>query len=274
MISLKDRIQETISYLHNQFDFQPEYGIILGTGLGSLINEIEILHEESYASIPHFPISTVEGHSGRLIFGQIGNKKVVAMQGRFHYYEGYDMKEVTYPVRVLKFLGIHTLFLSNAAGGVNAEMEAGDLMILNDHINFQAENPLRGENDINLGSRFPDMSEPYDERLISKGLKIAQANNIPCSEGVYLSLQGPNLETKAEYSMFNKWGADAVGMSTVPEVLVAKHMGIACFAISVITNVCFPINRIKETTHQGVIDVASIAEPKMTTVIKELLLSI
>lgn len=271
MSELKSRIQETVQFLNDKFPFDPEFGIVLGTGLGGLIEEIQIAFEISYEAIPHFAVSTVEGHSGKLIFGTIGGKKVVAMQGRFHFYEGYSMEEVTYPIRVLKFLGIETLILSNAAGGVNPNQENGDLMILSDHINFQPVNPLTGSNDETLGPRFPDMSDPYDQTLIDQAMKIAEENEIRCQPGVYLSLQGPNLETKAEYAMFNKWGADAVGMSTVPEVLVARHMGLKCFAMSVITNVCYPPRRVQETTHHDVIEVAAVAEPKLTKIIKELI---
>jgi len=275
MNDLREKMVETASFIRSKVNIEPgTIGIILGTGLGSLINEIDIIDDLSYKRIPHFPVSTVEGHSGRLIIGKLGGKNVIAMQGRFHYYEDYSMKEVTFPVRVMHELGVKQLFLSNAAGGVNENQEMGDLMILEDHINFQPENPLRGFNDLDLGPRFPDMSEPYSPSLIEKALSIAKANDIRCDKGVYLSLQGPNLETKAEYAMFNKWGADAVGMSTVPEVLVANHMGMECFAVSVITNVCYPPRRVQETTHQDVIDVAVVAEPKMTFVIKELITSL
>ena len=269
-----ETIQKTADFIQTETNFNPRYGIILGTGLGKLVNEIRIEQEISYDKISGFPISTVESHHGKLIFGHISEKPVVAMQGRFHYYEGYSMKEVTFPIRVMKFLGIEKLFLSNAAGGLNVAMEQGDLMILNDHINLQPDNPLRGWNDDKLGPRFPDMSEPYDKSLIDMGLEIANKHQIRCSEGVYASLPGPNLETKAEYRFLHTIGADAVGMSTVPEVIVANHMELPCFAVSVITNMCYPPEKIKYTTAQDVIDAAGKAEAKMTTIMKEIILSL
>ncbi len=250
-------------------NFIPEIGIILGTGLGGLVKEIAIAHELSYDEIPNFPLSTVEGHSGKLIFGTLGGKKVVAMQGRFHYYEGYNMEQVTFPVRVMKELGIKTLFVSNASGGVNPDFEIGELMILNDHINFMP-NALVGRNCSELGPRFPDMSEPYDKQLIVKAKNIAARNNIKVSEGVYLGLTGPTLETPAEYRMVRILGADTVGMSTVPEVIVARHMCIPCFAISIITDLGVP-GKIVETTHEDIQRVAAVQEPKMTLIMKSLI---
>jgi purine-nucleoside phosphorylase len=250
-------------------NFEPEIGIILGTGLGGLVNEIKIEHTLPYENIAHFPLSTVEGHHGKLIFGTLGGKKIVAMQGRFHYYEGYTMQEVTFPVRVLKFLGIKTLFLSNASGGVNPAFEVGEIMIINDHINL-FPNPLIGRNENELGTRFPEMSEAYDKALIHKAREIAERNNIKVSEGVYAGLTGPTLETPAEYGYMRAIGADAVGMSTVPEVIVARHMSLPCFAISICTDLGVP-GKIEKTTHEDVQRVASEQEPKMTLIMKTLI---
>jgi purine-nucleoside phosphorylase len=264
-----EQIQATTEYIQKKTRFAPEIGIILGTGLGGLVKEIEIQHMLPYNEIPNFPVSTVEGHSGKLIFGELGGKKVVAMQGRFHFYEGYDMKQVTFPVRVMKFLGIKTLFVSNASGGVNPDFEIGDLMILDDHVNLFPTNPLIGKNENSLGPRFPDMSEPYDHKLIAKAKEIAKENNIKVQTGTYAGLSGPCLETPAEYRYVRNIGADAVGMSTVPEVIVARHMGIPCFAISIITDLGVP-GKIVKVTHDDVQQVASEAEPKMTLIMREL----
>ncbi len=268
---LYDQIQEAVGYLKKQFDFQPHYGIILGTGLGQLANDIEMFGTVEYKDIPHFPISTVESHKGQLVFGHLAGIPIVAMVGRFHYYEGYSMKEVTFPVRVLKFLGIRLLFISNAAGGTNPSYEAGDIVFVRDHINMQAENPLRGENDERLGLRFPDMLSTYDRSLNAKAIELAKRHNIRVHEGVYFGLQGPNLETPAEYKYIHTVGGDLVGMSTIPEVLVARHMGLAVFVLSVVTNKCYPLDAISETTLEEVIATAKSAEPKMTIIVKELL---
>jgi len=255
-------------------EFKAQFGIILGTGLGGLVNEIDIVLTIDYKDIPNFPLSTVETHTGRLIFGQLGGKNVVAMQGRFHYYEGYSMLQVTFPVRVLKLLGIEKLFISNAAGGLHPEQEKGDLMIIKDHINLHYENPLRGENIEEFGPRFPDMFECYSPLLIEKGLTIAKENNIRCIAGIYAGVPGPNLETKAEYVYLNKIGADAVGMSTVPEVIVAVHMNLPVFAVSVITDICYPPDRLQAVDIPEIIAVAGQAEPKMTLLLKELITSL
>ena len=265
-----EKINETVSYIKERIDFEPQVGIILGTGLGGLVKEIEINKVLDYANIPHFPVSTVEGHSGRLIFGKLGGKNVVAMQGRFHFYEGYSMKEVTYPVRVLKFLGIERLFVSNASGGVNPDFEIGDLMIINDHLNLFPEHPLRGKNDKELGTRFPDMSEAYTKEMIAKAKVIASELNIAVKEGVYAGTSGPTFETPAEYRYFRICGADAVGMSTVPEVIVAKHMNLPVFAISIITDLGVP-GKIVEVTHEEVQLVAARAEVNMTSIMKHLI---
>lgn len=263
-------IKSTTENIRKQTNgFVPEIGIILGTGLGGLVKEIEIAHSIPYEKIPNFPVSTVEGHSGKLIFGTLGGKKVVAMQGRFHYYEGYTMQQVTFPVRVMKFLGIKTLFVSNASGGMNPDFEIGEIMIINDHINL-FPNPLIGRNINELGPRFPDMSEAYDKKLIARAREIAARNQIRVSEGVYVGLTGPTLETPAEYKYVRVIGGDAVGMSTVPEVIVARHMGLPCFAISICTDLGVP-GKIVETTHEDVQRVAAIQEPKMTLIMKTLI---
>jgi purine-nucleoside phosphorylase len=266
------QIKETANFLKEKTNATPESGIILGTGLGGLVGEIEINHSISYEDIPNFPVSTVEGHSGRLIFGKLGGKSVVAMQGRFHFYEGYPMQKVTFPVRVMKYLGIKNLIVSNASGGVNPDFEIGDLMILNDHINL-IPNPLIGHNDNELGPRFPDMSESYCPDMVAKAEKIATDNNIKVQKGIYIAVTGPTLETPAEYLYFRIIGGDTVGMSTLPEVVVARHMDIPCFAISVITDLGVP-GKIKKVTHEDVQAVAEVTEPKLTLIIKELISSI
>lgn len=264
--------QETTEFINKKTEsFNPEIGIILGTGLGALVEDIEISYHLSYSEIPHFPVSTLEFHSGKLIFGMLSGKRVVAMQGRLHYYEGYDMKQITFPVRVLKMLGIQKLFVSNASGALNPDFRKGDLMIIHDHINMQSDNPLRGKNLEEFGSRFPDMCEPYNQELVSKGLEIAQRNNIRCHKGVYVSVNGPNLETRAEYRFLRIIGADAVGMSTVPEVIVANHMSLPVFAISVLTDEGFP-DTLQPVSLEEILKVAEEAEPKMTTILKELIL--
>lgn len=264
------KIEESKSFIQGRTSVKPQIGIILGTGLGGLVNEINIIDEIPYHEIPNFPVSTVVGHSGKLIFGELGGKQVVAMQGRFHYYEGYNMQEVTFPVRVMKFLGIERLFVSNASGGVNPDFEIGEIMIINDHINLFPAHPLTGKNEESLGPRFPDMSEAYDKGMIDLAKKIALENEIRIAEGVYAGLTGPTLETPAEYRYVRIIGADTVGMSTVPEVIVARHMGIPCFAISIITDLGVP-GKIMEVTHEDVIQVAKKQEPKMTLIMRELI---
>ena len=262
-------IKESANFITEKTNFNPEIGIILGTGLGGLVSEIEIEHSLPYNEIPNFPLSTVEGHSGRLILGILGGKKVVAMQGRFHFYEGYSMEKVTFPVRVMKFLGIKNLILSNASGGVNPDYEVGDLMILEDHICL-IPNPLIGANLDELGSRFPDMSDPYCKDMIQIAQQIASENNLPIQKGVYVALTGPTLETPAEYKYMRIIGGDTVGMSTAPEVIVARHMGIPCFAMSVITDLGVP-GKIQKVTHEEIQKVSEVAEPKLTLIIKQLI---
>ena len=264
-----ERIQETADFLKSKMHTHPETAIILGTGLGSLANEITDKYEIGYETIPNFPVSTVEGHSGKLIFGKLGNKDIMAMQGRFHFYEGYSMKEVTFPIRVMRELGIKTLFVSNAAGGMNPAFEIGDLMIITDHINFFPEHPLRGKN-IPYGPRFPDMSEAYNQALIRKADEIACEKGIKVQHGIYIGTQGRTYETPAEYKMFRILGADAVGMSTVPEVIVANHCGIQVFGISVITDLGVE-GKIVEVTHEDVQKAADAAQPLMTTIMRELI---
>jgi len=252
--------------MHNK----PETAIILGTGLGELANDITDKQEIAYSTIPNFPISTVEGHNGKLIFGKLGNVDIVAMQGRFHYYEGYGMNQVTFPVRIFKALGIKTLFVSNAAGGMRDDFEIGDLMIIADHINHFPEHPLHGKNDERLGTRFPDMSDAYSQRLRKKALEIANKLGIKVIEGIYLGTSGPTFETPAEYRFFKMIGADAVGMSTVPEVIVARHAGLEVFAMSVITDLGVD-GKIEEVTHKDVQLAALKAQPKMTMIMRELI---
>lgn len=261
--------RETLEYIRRYFQGEVEVGIVLGTGLGRLAEAIEKEHQLAYNFIPHFPISTVESHFGRLIFGRLGGKRVVAMQGRFHYYEGYNMYQITYPIRIMKLLGAHTLLLSNAAGALNLSFQLGDLMIITDHINLLPENPLRGINLDQLGPRFPDMSAPYDPALIAQAKSIANRLGIPVREGVYVAVPGPNLETRAEYRFLRIIGGDAVGMSTVPECIVANHMGMRVFAMSIITDIGDPDN-LKPVSLEEIIQAANNSEPKLTQIFTEL----
>ncbi len=266
-----DQIKNTTEYIKRIIgDFQPEYGIILGTGLGAVVDDIDVEYELLYSMIPDFPIATVEFHTGKLIFGKLSGKRVVAMSGRFHYYEGYSMQEITFPIRVMKVLGIQKLFISNASGCLNPDYRKGDLMIIDDHINLQGENPLRGRNYDFFGPRFPDMSAPYDKGMIKLAKDIADKNNIKAHIGVYVSVVGPSLETRAEYKYLRIIGGDAVGMSTVPEVIVANQMGIPVFAISVITDEGFP-ETLKPVKLEEIVAVAQAAEPKLSLVLKELI---
>ncbi len=264
-----EKIQQTAEYIRTKISDIPQTAIILGTGLGALVDHIVEKQYIPYTEIPNFPVSTVEGHSGNLIFGKLGEKRVMAMQGRFHFYEGYDMKQVTFPVRVMKALGIKTLFVSNAAGGMNPSFQIGDIMIINDHINLFPEHPLRGKNYNELGDRFPDMSEPYSHRLIAEAKKIAQEKSIRVVEGVYVGTQGPTFETPAEYRYFYRIGGDAVGMSTVPEVIVARHGGMEVFAVSVITDLGVE-GIVEKVSHEEVQKAAQQAQPRMMEIMKEL----
>jgi purine-nucleoside phosphorylase len=263
------KLNLSVEFIQNQIHgFAPKFGIVLGTGLGKLAEEIEVKHEIPYSEIPHFPFSTVKGHSGKLVFGHLDGKPVVAMSGRFHYYEGYSMKKATFPIRVLKLLGIEMLIVSNAAGSLNAEIGVGGIVIIRDHINLLPDHPLRGKNHEELGIRFPDMMKAYDKELVEKGLEIAKANDIECIAGVYCAVQGPTLETPAEYRYLHVIGGDVVGMSTVPEVIVCKHMNLKVFALSVSTDIGYPTELIQETTHEDVIRAANEAEPRLSVIVK------
>lgn len=273
MSELIKMIDETVSVIRKKTNKNYEVGIILGTGLGGLVKEIEVEHEIDYADLPHFPLSTVESHHGKLIFGKIGGKDVVAMQGRFHYYEGYTMQQITYPVRVMSAkggLGVKTLLVSNACGGMNPIYSRGDIMLMIDHINFLGDNPLIGKNEDELGPRFPDMSEPYNLELIKLAEDVALENKIKVQKGVYVAVPGPNLETKAEYRFLRNIGADVVGMSTIPENIVANHMGIKVLGISIVTDECFP-ETLQPTSVEEIIKTAMEAEPKMTLIMKEVI---
>jgi len=267
MPELKQQIQEAIDFLKTKVDFSPEVGIILGTGLGGLADEIQKKAVISYEEIPHFPISTVEFHAGKLIFGNLAGKKVVAMQGRFHFYEGYTMKQITFPVRVMKALGARTLLVSNAAGALNPLFNLSDIMLITDHINLLGDNPLIGENDDSLGPRFPDMSEPYTKSLIDLAEKVALENKFFVKKGVFVAMTGPSLETRAEYRFLRTIGADAVGMSTVPEVIVAVHSGMKVLGLSVLTDMCLP-DALEPVNIQRILKAASNAEPRLIVLMK------
>lgn len=261
-----EKVQETVAYLLNEIQHNPEVGVILGSGLGGFADDLEVTHRIPYHQIPNFPVSTVQGHKGALVFGVLHGKRVVAMQGRFHYYEGYDMQQVTFPVRVLKYLGIQTLIVSNASGGVNPNYSVGDVVVIKDHINFFPDHPLRGKNDERFGPRFVNMSEPYKRSHIALVKKLASELGIELKDGIYLGLQGPTFETLAEYKMVARVGADCVGMSTVPEVIVARHMNLDCLGISVITDMGNE-EEIHEVNHDEVLEAAKKAEPKVRTLI-------
>jgi len=265
-----EQVQETVNYIKAKTNFTPEYGVILGSGLGSFTDDIEVAFTLPYTEIPNFPVSTVQGHKGALVFGTIGTKKVVAMQGRFHFYEGYSMKEVTFPVRVMKYLGVDKLVVSNASGGVNSNYKVGSVVLIKDHINLMPEHPLHGKNEERFGPRFLNMSEPYSRKMIVKAKEIAQAEGIVVHDGVYLGLQGPTFETISEYRMVKILGADCVGMSTVPEVIVARHMDMETFGISVITDMGDEDN-IETVSHDEVLEAARKAEPEVRTLIKQLI---
>ena len=256
-------IKQTAEFIKERVDFEPEVGIILGTGLGGLVNHIHILHSLPYSEIPNFPVSTVEGHAGRLIFGILGGKRVVAMQGRFHYYEGYAPEQVVFPVRVMKMLGIENLFVSNASGGINSSFRVGDLMVITDHINL-IPNVLIGKNYNELGARFPDMSEPYSKALGALATEVAAEKGIKLQYGCYVGTTGPTFETPREYGYFNVIGGDAAGMSTTPEVIAARHMGLPVFGISIITNAAFSGQK---STHEEVQEEGAKAEKRMTALI-------
>jgi purine-nucleoside phosphorylase len=263
-------VEQTLTFIARHVELRPKVGIVLGTGMGGLVDRIQVQKALAYNFIPHFPLSTVESHFGKLIFGHIGSVPVVAMQGRLHYYEGYTMQQITYPIRIMRMLGIDTLLLSNAAGALNPGLSKGDLVLIHDHINLQPENPLRGPNLDELGPRFPDLSEPYDPELMAQAEAAAQAEGIALKRGVYAAVQGPNLETRAEYRYLAQIGADLVGMSTVPEVIVANHMGLRTLAMSVVTDEC-DAARLKRVTAEEIIAVAMEAEPRLTRVLERLI---
>lgn len=265
-----EKLKETAEFLGRYADQPIEWAVILGTGLGDLVTEIDVRHRIPYSQIPHFPVSTVEGHSGEMIFGYLGGKYIMALNGRFHYYEGYPMDKVTYPVRVMKLMGIRRLVVSNAAGGINPAHRIGDIMIINDHINMIPEHPLRGKNIDELGPRFVDMKDAYNPAMIRRAKEIAAENGIEVCEGVYLALQGPTFETQAEYLMVSRLGGDAVGMSTVPEVIVARHMGIEVFGVSIITDLGLQ-GKMANVSHEEVQAVGRTATPKVMKIVKELI---
>ena len=264
---------EALAFIRSKTTFQPEYVVILGTGLGQLVTQMNVVDSISYTDIPHFPVSTVESHAGRLLFGTLGGKNIVAMQGRFHFYEGYSMQQIVFPLRVLKLLGTHTVLISNAAGGMNPAHRRGDIMLITDHINLLGDNPLIGPNDDELGPRFPDMSQPYSEKLIRIAQEVSKKEGLSMHQGVYVAVSGPNLETKAEYRFLRGIGADVVGMSTVPEVIAAVHMSMNVMGISVITDECFP-DELKPVDLKDILEAAALAEPKMSKIIVGVLASL
>ncbi len=268
-MQLYDKIKETTAYIRTRISSNPTIAVILGSGLGGLVDSVEVASEIPYTDLPHFPESTVEGHAGKLVFGSLNGREVMLMAGRFHYYEGYSMEEVTFPIRVMAALGIKTLILSNAAGGMNKEYNIGDLVIINDHINLFPEHPLRGPNDDRLGVRFPDMSEPYDLTLVEQAKSIAAEKGIKVHTGVYVGLQGPTFETRAEYYWLHVIGGDVVGMSTVPEVIVARHGGMTVFAASVVTDLGIS-DQLTKITHEEVLEAANAAAPVLAGLVSEL----
>ena len=270
MLEVIDRLKETTSYIQSQYPARPLIGIVLGSGLGNLVAEIAVEKEIDYDDIPHFPVATVEGHHGKLIFGSLQDKQVVAMAGRFHFYEGYSASDVAYPIRVMKLLGIEHLLISNAAGGIDPDLKVGDLMIIKDHISFFTANPLLGNNEGSLGPRFPDMSDPYSKELINKVKAIAKSLDIEVKKGVYAGVTGPTFETRSEYKLLHKLGADAVGMSTVQEVIVARHMSLPVFAMSVITDIGIR-DEDNVITHEEVLAAAKAAEPRLTSIFTRLI---
>ncbi len=266
---MKDKILQTINYLTKRINMKSTIGIVLGTGLGGMARKIKIKKSFDYSAIPHFPTSTVEFHKGRLIFGYLNNRKVIVMQGRFHYYEGYTTKEIAYPIIIMKKLGVRTLIISNAAGGLNPEFSPGDIMLITDHINLLFDNPLRGPNEPKLGPRFPDMYNCYDSKLIKFAESVAQKNSISMKKGIYVAVPGPNLETRAEYRFLRTIGADAVGMSTVPEVIMARYLGIRVLGISVITDMGIP-DTLKPASIVKIIMAAKKAEPKLIKIVERI----
>lgn len=267
MLDLYDKIQEATRVIGGRWSGKPKVGIILGTGLGGFAEDIQAEATIPYQEIPHFPHSTVKSHAGRLVCGQLSGKSVLAMEGRFHFYEGYSMQQITFPVRVMKALGCEVLIVSNACGGMNPQFAKGDLMIIDDHINLMSDNPLIGKNDDRLGERFPDMSRPYDPELIALGQKIALEERIACHKGVFVAVPGPNLETRAEYRFLRNIGADVVGMSTVPEVIVGVHAGLRNMGLSVVTDMCLP-DALAPVNLEEILATAAAAEKKLRVLVK------
>ena len=267
---MSEQLQETYSFLKKFVGHKPDAGIILGTGLGKLTEQIDVAHTLSYAEIPNFPVSTVESHDGKLIIGRLGDKNVLVMQGRFHYYEGYNMQQITFPVRIMQMLGVETIYISNVSGALNMQYDAGELVIIDDHINLQTANPLTGPNLNEFGPRFPDMSQPYDADMVHAAWKIAKEEGYKIHKGVYVAVTGPNLETRAEYKFLHRIGGDMVGMSTVPEVIVARHMGLRVFAISIITDLCDPDN-LQPVRIEDILRIAGEAEPKLSRLMYRLI---
>jgi purine-nucleoside phosphorylase len=265
-----EQIQQTVEFIKSKINNHPEIGIVLGSGLGNLSNNIEVEIAIPYSEIPNFPVSTVKGHKGQLVFGKLGGKQIVAMQGRFHFYEGWIMSQIAFPVRVMKYLGINLLILSNAAGGMNPDFKIGEIMLINDHINLFPDNPLMGANDDRFGPRFPDMSEVYSKDILALAHLSARENSIEVKQGVYVGVTGPTFETPAEYAYFRFIGGDAVGMSTVPEAITARHMGLKCFAVSVITDLGV-VGKVSTVSHEEVLEAAHAAEPKLTSIITSLI---
>jgi purine-nucleoside phosphorylase len=271
---LYEEIQEAIAFIRTKTGFEPRSGIVLGTGLGSLVEEVETVAVIDYSDIPHFASSTVESHHGQLVFGLLAGHPIVVMAGRFHWYEGWTMAQVVFPVRVMKFLGIERLIVTNVSGGINPHLHPGDLVVVRDHLNMLPDNPLRGPNDPRVGPRFPDLLNTYDAELRKSALSIAQLHGIRVMEGVYSALPGPNLETPAEYDMLRRLGSDCTGMSSVPEVLAARHMGLAVAMLSLVSNVSYPPSVVRATTLEDVIAVARASEPHLRTIVKALLITL
>lgn len=268
---LFDKVQESVQFIKSQFSESIDYAVVLGSGLSNFEKEIEVIVSFDYKDIPHFPISTVLGHSGKLIIGKIENKIVICQSGRFHYYEGYSIEQVTFPIRVFKMLGIEKLVVTNASGGLNPNQEVGDIVLIKDHINMQPEHPLRGKNDERFGPRFPDMMYAYNREMLQEGISYAKSKNYRCETGVYVGVQGPTFETPAEYNFFHIIGGDAVGMSTVPEVIVANHMKMKVFGASIISDCGYPFDKMKEISHQEVLEKSALAEPIVTDIVKHII---
>lgn len=270
-MTIYDKAFECSNKIKSIFSETIDFAVVLGSGLSNFEREIEVITEMDYADLPHFPLSTVQGHKGKLIIGKVKGKIVICQSGRFHYYEGYSMEQVSFPIRVFKLLGIHRLIVTNAAGGLNPNQEVGDIVIIRDHINFQPEHPLRGKNDERFGPRFPDMMHAYDADMYLEGLTYGRSKDYRCELGVYVGVQGPTFETPSEYQMYHRLGGDAVGMSTVPEVIVASHMSMKVFGISIIADCGYPLDKMKVISHQEVLEKSAEAEPKVTDIVTHII---